>query len=873
MKLTWKILLLILITISFSTLANFLLTDYQAKSLHKNSEEILANTVVSSLRDAIVQDVINKNKLRVTYLLKEIARRDNPIEYLYVSADNHTIFSHSFETGFPAYLIHTSKAHSEAPGTHLLNKYLTKTGLIYEYSEALIPGLDTTLHIGINQSEIANQLNTNRNDILLMSTAILLLSVIIAFYLSHQITAPLNHFADQIHRFGSGKKIKIMNLKTSSPEITELAQAMNTASSEREKAVNIALQREQNLSITLNSIGDAVITTDEHGQINRMNPVAERLTGWNAEEAQGQSLKNIFQIMDATTQKPIDNPIEKVIGSGETIHLSNHTTLISRDGTEYQIADSAAPIRDKDNKIYGMVLVFNDVTEQYKLRQAASKIEKNLQSIMDNSPAAIYVKDTKGHFTFINKQFINLFQAPEKNILGKTHFDIFPENTAEDMERNDKDVLFTKQALESEEVIPYGDELHTFISIKFPLRDENDEIYAICGISTDITDRKMKDEQLRRSQKMDALGKLTGGIAHDFNNMLGIILGYSELLTHSLKEDEKLKGYINEVHKAGERGAKLTKKLLSFSRQKTTDSKIHDINLLLIEQKHMLEKTLTARIKLKIDLADKLWPVLLDCSDLEDAIVNMCINAMHAIDGNGKVTIHTYNESISEVDAKHLQINAGDYVLLSITDTGKGMDSNTKDRIFDPFFTTKGEHGTGLGLSQVYGFVESSNGIIRVYSEPGHGTRITLYFPRNIEAIVNQKLSDESDENTPGLQGKETILVVDDEPALLKLTAKILQAQGYKIFTADNGKNALDILSNEKIDLMLSDVIMPEMDGYELAKIVIEKYPDIKIQMASGFSDDRHQNMIDDSLHKNLLHKPYHSISLLTRIRELLSES
>lgn len=870
MSLTWKILLLILFTISFSTFSNYLLTDYQAKTLHNDSEKILAHTIVNSLRDAIVQDVINNNKLKVSNLLKNIVQYDNPIQYLYVTSSNHKIFAHSYDNGFPRYLLHQQKSHPETSGVHLLNKYQTNQGLIFEYSEALLPGLETTLHIGINQSVIANKLASNKQTILLLSGAILLLSVIIALYLSRQITTPLSAFAQHIHSFGKGEKFKFTESKSSIPEITELAHAMQIASTERKNALEIAFQRERNLSITLNSIGDAVITTDEHGHVNRMNPVAERLTGWNNEEAKGQSLKNIFQIINASTREPIDNPIDKVMSSGEIVYLSNHTTLISRNATEYQIADSAAPIRDEDDNILGMVLVFNDVTEQYKLRQAAADSKNNMQSIMDNSPAVIYVKDIEGRFTFVNKKFTDLFKMPHDKVIGHSLHDIFPQDIADEMKKNDLDVLETGHSLESEEIVPQDGELHTFISTKFPLRDKENKIYAICGISTDVTDKKLKEEQLRRSQKMDALGKLTGGIAHDFNNMLGVILGYSELLSHVLGKDEKTSSYIREIQKAGERGAKLTNKLLSFSRQKASDSKAHDINRLLSEQTHMLEKTLTARITLKTELADNLWQVLLDSSDLVDAIVNISINAMHAIKGNGQLTIRTYNESVNKTDADHLGIEPGDYVLLSITDSGAGMDRATKERIFDPFFSTKGDQGTGLGLSQVYGFVENSNGTIKVYSEPGHGTRFTLYFPRNIDADTTEISSTNPVENKSNLHGTETILIVDDEPALLKLTSKILLVHGYKTFTAENGKYALEILDNEHIDLVLSDVIMPEMDGYELATIILKEHPEIKIQMASGFSDDRHENFIDDSLHENLLHKPYHSATLLKRLRELL---
>lgn len=400
----------------------------------------------------------------------------------------------------------------------------------------------------------------------------------------------------------------------------------------------------------------------------------------------------------------------------------------------------------------------------------------------------------------------------------------------------------------------------------------DDKGNAIKNYSTlqDITERIRQEEQLRRSQKMDALGKLTGGIAHDYNNMLAVITGYSELLEDELSEQPILANYAHEILHAGQRGAKLTKKLLAFSRKKSAVSESLDINTLLQDERHMLEKTLTARIELVFDLYDDLWSVWVDNGDLEDAIINISINAMHAIDGSGRLTIRTHNEKIGELDAQALDLVAGDYVTLSIADTGCGMDEATQEKIFDPFYSTKGDKGTGLGLSQVYGFVERSNGAIRVHSEPGHGSQFTLYFPR-----LQKSSSDDNEEQNNkavDLSGKETILIVDDEAALLNLSCEILKQKGYKVICAENAPQALKILENESIDLLLSDLIMPEMDGYQLAAIVQEKYPEVKIQLASGFANDLNVDMIDDDLHQNLIYKPYQSQTLLRRIRELLDE-
>ena len=388
------------------------------------------------------------------------------------------------------------------------------------------------------------------------------------------------------------------------------------------------------------------------------------------------------------------------------------------------------------------------------------------------------------------------------------------------------------------------------------------------GTVQDITEQVNMEEILRHTQKMDALGKLTGGIAHDYNNMLGVVIGFSELLEGALSEQPKLAKYAHEIHHAAKRGAKLTKKLLSFSRKKSINADVLNINSLLQDERHMLEKTLTARIQLKLELDNDLWPVKLDIGDLEDAIINLSINTMHAIDGNGELCLHTSNEVINEIDAKLLKLEPGNYVLLNIIDTGIGMDESIRERIFDPFFSTKGNKGTGLGLSQVYGFVERSNGAIKVYSEPGQGTHFTLYFPRYYENDISEHVIETSPEKDS--IGKETILVVDDEQALLGLSFEILNQSGYSVICAQSAKQALSILETEPIDLLISDVIMPEMDGYQLAKLVQKKYPHVKIQLSSGFSESKHHGTADEILRQNLLDKPFNSKALLQRVRTLL---
>ena len=388
------------------------------------------------------------------------------------------------------------------------------------------------------------------------------------------------------------------------------------------------------------------------------------------------------------------------------------------------------------------------------------------------------------------------------------------------------------------------------------------------GFVTDITANKEMTDTLRRSQKMDALGNLTGGIAHDYNNMLGVVIGFADLLKEQTADLPELNEYANEISNASERGAKLTKKLLDFSRQKSTYISVVNINEMLRNDQDMLQKTLTARINLELKLDDNIWQVYIDGSELEDAVLNLCINAMHSIQHAGQITIQTNNIMIGKISARNLGLSPGDYVHLSITDTGCGINDSLKEKIFDPFYTTKGQGGTGLGLSQVYGFMSRSRGTIKVDSKVGEGSTFSLYFPKANETSTDPKPA-EIKHDAPR-EGTETILVVDDEPALLKLTHAILSKHGYEVLQASSARQALEIISNQHIELLISDIIMPEMDGYTLASIVQEKYPHIKIQLVSGYSDENNLGHEDSALSENILLKPYNIQSLLDKIHRLL---
>lgn len=405
--------------------------------------------------------------------------------------------------------------------------------------------------------------------------------------------------------------------------------------------------------------------------------------------------------------------------------------------------------------------------------------------------------------------------------------------------------------------------------VEYPAKIEGERWFI--GSCRDITLQKQQEEQLRRSLKMEAVGKLTSGIAHDYNNMLGIIIGYSEILTEKAKDHPEFLQYISHVNHAAERAANLTKQLLSITRKQKSTAESTLINNILINNEQLLAKTLTSKIKLSIKMAESLWLTYIDSGCLEDALLNMCINAMYAMPEGGELKIATTNIKVKSLDSQVLNIPMGDYVKLTILDTGVGMSKDVTSHIFDPFYSTKGEKGTGLGLSQVYNFVTQYKGAIKVYSEPGHGTCFSIYLPRDVNTHSSNEVDDSLSVNENELNGSANILIVEDEPTIRKMTEDILSSHGYNVFSSASGKEALALLENEKIDLVLSDVIMPEMDGFELAHIIHYSYPDIKIQLCSGFSNAKGNSVTNETLSKNLLTKPFTSNKLLTEIQKLLN--
>jgi two-component system, cell cycle sensor histidine kinase and response regulator CckA len=390
------------------------------------------------------------------------------------------------------------------------------------------------------------------------------------------------------------------------------------------------------------------------------------------------------------------------------------------------------------------------------------------------------------------------------------------------------------------------------------------------GTTQDITERKLLEAQLLQAQKMDAVGRLAGGIAHDFNNAIGVIVGYSALLKEDLRENDNAWRYAEEIGKAGHRAALLTRQLLAFSRKQVIQPTVVDLNSVVTETEKMLRRLIGEHIEMTVVPGRELGRVRMDLGQVDQILMNLAVNARDAMPQGGKIVIETANAELDETNLiQYSYAKPGRYVMLSVSDTGYGMDKETQAHIFEPFYTTKGPgQGTGLGLSTVYGIVKQSEGYIWVYSEPGKGARFKIYLPR-VDAIA-EPTSTAPESAVVG--GSETILLVEDDDAMRELTRSCLEGGGYAVLDAANGESAVQDIAKHaaRIHLLITDVVMPGMSGPGLARTLVASQPEMKVLYMSGYTADliAQQGILDR--HVLLLDKPFTKEVLLRKVRKAL---
>jgi PAS domain S-box-containing protein len=641
---------------------------------------------------------------------------------------------------------------------------------------------------------------------------------------------------------------------------------------------NRALQKsEVNLSITLNSIGDAVIATDTDGRVTQMNPIAEKLTGWSLSGAEGRPIIEVFNIINEKTRNTVESPVERVIREGTIVGLANHTVLISKGGDEYLIADSGAPIRNDQGDIIGVVLVFRDDTEKRQMDMSLEKSERRYKLLFESAGDGIYVHDFDGQILDVNQIHSDRLGYSREEFLDMKLTDfISSENSTLVQERLNRLNKLGHIVFESTHIKRDG----TILPIETSSRViEYEETPAILAIIRDISDRKRIEEektklesQLQQAHKMESIGTLAGGIAHDFNNILSPIMIHSEMAMMDLPPDSRIRNSLEQIYKAGERATDMIKQVLAFSRQRQQEKAPIKLSFILKEVIRLLRSSIPTTIDIRYNIKTEADTVLADPTQVHQVLLNLCTNAAYDMrEKGGVLEVELDDLNLDSGTVWQFEgLNPGSYLRLTVRDTGQGIGPEVIGKIFDPYFTTKdvGE-GTGMGLAVVHGIVKSHGGEITVKSELGKGTAFQVLFPKYEEDIP--KVS----EPTIQLQrGTERILFVDDEKVAVDAIQSMLENIGYQLTARTSSIEALKLFRNKPdgFDLVITDMTMPNMTGSELAKKIMSIRPDIPIILCTGFSDQIDEHKAKAMGIRAYVMKPIVMRQIANTIREVLDK-
>ncbi|MGC1582104.1 MAG: PAS domain S-box protein [Candidatus Acidiferrales bacterium] len=622
----------------------------------------------------------------------------------------------------------------------------------------------------------------------------------------------------------------------------------------------------------LEAAPDAMVIVNQAGEIVLLNLQAEKQFGYHRDELLGQKVKNIIpdgfaERLIADRSRSAADALAQLIGTG--IELTGRR----KDGSEFPIEIMLSPFENAEGIL--VTAAIRDISVRKDTEKHLAQMEGRYRGLLEAAPDAMVVVNQSGEIVLLNLQAERRFGYRRDELVGQKVKNIIPKGFAERLIADG-----TRTAAEAlAQQIGTGIELtgRRKDGSDFPIEImlsplENAEGILVTAAIRDITERKQLEQMLRQGQKMEAVGQLAGGVAHDFNNLLGVILGYSELLLERGGLDDSQCKDIEEIQKAGVRASLLTRQLLAFSRKQVLQPTVLELNMVVAGAEKLLRRLIGEDIELLVVLNSALGRIKADAGQLEQIIMNLAVNARDAMPPGGKLTIETSNVEIdSEFTGLHPATRPGPHVMLSVTDTGCGMNAETKAHIFEPFFTTKEfGRGTGLGLSTVYGIVKQSGGSVWVYSEVGVGTTFKIYFPCVSSGI---EIATASMEPEKASCGSQTILIVEDEAALLQVTHRSLETVGYAILPARSPAEAIQISESHPgpIHLMVTDVVMPGMSGAQLAIHLAALRPEMKVLYVSGYTDDtivRH-GVLEPGL--AFLQKPFSPKTLARKVGEVLA--
>jgi PAS domain S-box-containing protein len=639
---------------------------------------------------------------------------------------------------------------------------------------------------------------------------------------------------------------------------------------QRKQAEEALREAEKKYRSIVENAAEGIFQTRPDGSYLSVNPALARMYGYDSPE---QLMASVTDIGRQVYVDPNRRTEFKRLMEEDGLVERFEYQVVRKDDTRIWLSENARTVRDETGQVLFYEGAVEDVTERKRAEEALRESEARYRELFEDAPIAYHEVDTEGIVRRVNQAECNLLGYPASEILGKHIWEFLaPEERELNTEAIRAKIRGEQPAssLQRLYVRRNGERVPVEIHENL-IRNQNGNVIGVRSAMLDITGRRTLEDQLRQSQKMEAVGRLAGGVAHDFNNLLGVIIGYSELLLDRYPpSDSKLK-HIQEIKKAADRAAGLTRQLLAFSRKQVLAPRRLDVNAVVANISGMLRRVIGEDVELITVPAPSLGNVKADQGQLEQVILNLALNARDAMPRGGKLTIETTNFDLDDAYARrHPSVKPGPYVMLAVSDTGHGMDAETQSHIFEPFFTTKESgKGTGLGLATIYGIIRQSEGHIWVYSEPGKGTTFKIYFPRVQEAAEPLR---------PGAfpieirRGTETVLMVEDEESLRHVTREFLQASGYQVLEARHAAEAIAIVEQhaQPIHLLVTDVVMPKMSGRDLAQRLLLLRPNLKVLYMSGYTDDAilHHGVLDQGV--AFLAKPFTRASLARKIREVL---
>ncbi len=642
--------------------------------------------------------------------------------------------------------------------------------------------------------------------------------------------------------------------------------------SDRKRAEEELRQSENRLRAFFDTANAGMVEADADGQLLRVNDAFCRMLGYSRDELLSLTAPALVIPED---REQVLNQYEQV-RSGHRMAYEAERRYCRKDGTVIWAWVNLTVVSEDDGRRARVSAVIIDLTERKRAEAERDALLARLQLQIDRMPLAYLLSGPDLRYTRWNPAAERMFGFTEAEVMGRHPFEVIVPSASRPL------VQSVFERLRAGDMGAHGEcenvtrDGRTVVCHwhNTPLLDADGRFTGLLSLAEDVTERKVLEEHLRQAQKMDAIGQLAGGVAHDFNNLLTVINGYSEILHDQFPAEDTRRVQVAAIRDAGERAAGLTGQLLAFSRQAVLEPRVLNLNAIITETSRLLRRLIGEDIELALSLAPNAHRVRVDSGQMGQVLMNLAVNARDAMPTGGKLTVETRNTELDEEYARlHGAVRPGQYVMLAVSDTGTGMSPEVRARIFEPFFTTKGAgRGTGLGLAVVFGIVRQSEGYVEVYSELGVGTTFKVYLPA-VDTAVSAKGATTTPRPVRG--GTETVLLVEDQADVRRLALHALRDQGYAVTEAADAQEALRLVEAglPRLDILVTDVVMPGLSGRRLAELLRERYPSLKVLYTSGYTDDavvRH-----GVLHAEVafLRKPYTPHSLADRVRQVLDES